>query len=299
MAKKYNYPPSIPIGQNTDPAQIAAILNNQTFNDYLTRLRLLAMSTFQWENLPDSVSERFLEQTLCFFGMSAFIDDPNLGFLALRATPGGKMNVYNEPTVVQAYSVGYSKSFKLEDVVLIRNNYLNVPTDWALQSYAYRLYDIQRTIDVNVNAQKTPVLLLCEENQRLTLKNMYMQYTGNEPAIFGFKGGVGADNFSSIPTVAPFVAKDLQELKTQIWNEATAFLGVRAMPEKRERLIPSEIDTTYDQSDANVWTMLKTRQEAADAINKKFGLNIKVNLRKQEGRQAETTMLLEGGPSDE
>ena len=45
-------------------------------------------------------------------------------------------------------------------------------------------------MDVNIQAQKTPILILAEESQRLTMQNAYMQYDGNEPFIFGNKSRV-------------------------------------------------------------------------------------------------------------
>ena len=53
--------------------------------------------------------------------------------------------------------------------------------------FAQKLYNVSRAIDVNINAQKTPLMIVCDEKQKLTMKNVYMQYEGNEPFIFANK----------------------------------------------------------------------------------------------------------------
>lgn len=49
--------------------------------------------------------------------------------------------------------------------------------------FAKRLYNLDRAIDVNANAQKTPVVIKCTQEERLTLMNLYKQWEGNEPMI--------------------------------------------------------------------------------------------------------------------
>ena len=46
----------------------SAELNNKTYIDYYDRLMELALNVFEWENLPPTVDERFLELTLYEMG---------------------------------------------------------------------------------------------------------------------------------------------------------------------------------------------------------------------------------------
>ena len=170
--------------------ELAMLINDKTMIDYLDRLRMLATSLFTWENL-DKVAgtgaSRFLEQALYDNGRACFVKDSELGYLALKVNPSDKLNVYNLPTKVNAWSIGYNKEFEFDDVVYIMNNELQKPTLSSLELFAYRLYEIERTIDINLNAQKTPVLIEGDTKTILTLKNVYMQYSGNIPFIFGNK----------------------------------------------------------------------------------------------------------------
>jgi hypothetical protein len=265
-------------------------LNILTYNDYYNRLKLLALSMFEWENVPDSVSIRFLEKALYEYGQAVFINDDSMGYMALKVIPSGELNVYENPVRYTAFSVNYNKEFDADKCVLIRNNLLNIPTDYSIQLFAMRLYEAERTIDVNIKQQKTPTLIMCDEKQRLTLKNLYAKFDGNEPVIYGDKS-LNPDSIKVLKTDAPFIALDMTEYKRGVWNEAMTFLGIKnANTSKRERLITDEVEANDEQISLSADSMLLTRKKACEAINKKYGLNISVKLRQpllQEGEEVE------------
>lgn len=264
------------------PKWESAALNDKTYLDYYYRLTELAINMFEWKNLPPSVDERFLELTLYSTGMAIFFEDEVLSYLALTTTIGGNLDVYRIPTIRRAYATnGYNRELNNENSVLIFNNFLRQPSMLAIELYARRLYEIERTIDVNVKAQKTPVLIQGTEQQRLTLKNLYMQYDGNEPFIFGDKN-LDLQGVKAISTQAPYVADKLEILKRQIWGEALTYLGIEnANTEKRERLITDEVTSNLGSVEAQRYTKLNARRQAANRINEMFGLNIEVDFRAQ------------------
>lgn len=258
----------------------SAELNNQTYIDYYERLMELALNVFEWENLPPSVDERFLELTLYEYGYCLYFNDEIIGNLALTCTIGGQLDVYRIPILRRAYAVnGYNKLCKSSDSVLIFNNYLHTPTQLTIELFARRLYEIERAIDVNVKAQKTPTAILATEQQRLTMQNLYMQYDGNEPFIFGDKN-MDLEGIKSIKTDAPFVADKLQILKHQIWNEALTFCGIEnSNADKKERLVSDEVGSNYGNIEAQRNVMLNARRQAVEKINRMFGTNINVKFR--------------------
>lgn len=258
----------------------SAELNNKTYIDYYNRLMELALNVFEWENLPPSVDERFLEMTLYEMGYCLYFNDEIIGNLALTCTIGGQLDVYRVPVMRRAYAVnGYNKICSSKDSVLIFNNYLHTPTQLTIELFARRLYEIERAIDVNVKAQKTPTLILSSEQQRLTMKNLYMQYDGNEPFIFGDKN-MDIEGIKSLKTDAPFVADKLENLKHQIWNEALTFCGIEnSNQDKKERLVSDEVGSNYGNVEAQRNVMLNTRKQAVKKINTMFGTNIDVHFR--------------------
>jgi len=256
----------------------SAVLNNRTFWAWYDRLKEIAITSFKWENLPDTIDKRFLEMQLYEKGMAVFFFDDMLeDYLALMCTISGKLNVYNIPIKRRAYATnGYKKWLNENDSVIIFNNYLHKNSVSDIELFAYRLTQIDRTIDVNIHAQKTPVLIKTTENQRLTVENVYMKYEGNQPVIVADKN-LDDKGIQVFKTDAPFVADKLTDLKVQVWNEALTYLGVSNIAfNKKERMIKDEVQRTQGGVVASRYSRLKSRQEAADMINNMFGLDISV-----------------------
>lgn len=253
----------------------SAAKNDASFMQYYNRLTELSISMFNWENLPDSVDARFMELALFSDGMTVFFKDDVLGFLCLRCMIGGRLNVYQIPEERRAYaSNGYNQPLDSSNSVIIFNNLLHTNALMEVENYALRLANLDRSIDVNSNAQKTPLLLICDEQQRLTLKNLYMKYEGNEPVIYGDKN-LNPNSIQSIQTGAPYVADKLYQLKTQIWNEALTYLGVHNINViKKERLITDEVERNQGGTIASRYSRLEARRQACKQINEMFGLDI-------------------------
>lgn len=209
---------------------LAMMINDATYIDYLDRLKMLAISLFEWENLDEIAgfgASKFLERTLYENGRACFIKDETKGFMVLKANPCDKFNIYYLPERVECFSLGYNEKYDFDDIVYIMNNLLEKPTFATLQLMAYRLFDTERTIDVNLTAQKTPVLIEGDHKTILTLKNVYMQYSGNTPFIFGNKQFDISNKLNVLKTDAPYLIDKLELHKHEIWNEALTFLRNR------------------------------------------------------------------------
>lgn len=256
---------------------LAMMINNQTYIDYLDRLKMLACSLFSWENLDEVCgfgAENFLEQSLYELGKACFVKDDEIGFQIFRAIPSDKLNNYYLPIKVTAFSIGYSKEYDLDDIVYIMNNKLQLPTVNTLQLMAYRLFDTERTIDVNLTAQKTPVLIEGDTKTILTLKQVYMQYSGNTPFIFGNKQFDISNKLNVLKTDAPYLIDKLEMHKHEIWNEALTYLGIdNANTDKKERLITDEVESNNELISYYLNCFYKTRKQACDMINEKFLTN--------------------------
>ena len=254
----------------------SAVMNNATYIQYYNRLIELSIAMFDWTGLPNTIDPRFLELTLFKYGQAVFFEDEVMGYLTLTNAVQGGFDVYGYPVASRAYSPynNYQKNLTLDDSVIIYNNYLRTPSSLDVEVFAKRLYNLDRVIDVNANAQKTPVLIKCAETQRLTMKNLYKEFDGNSPVIFG-DNGLNDANFTVLSTEAPYVADRIYQLKTQIWNEALTYLGISNINvQKKERLITDEVSRNMGGVIASRYSRLNARQNACEKINKMFGLNI-------------------------
>lgn len=256
-------------------------INDLTFTDYYYRLMLLARNVFKWENLPNGIDEKWIERFLYTDGKCMFFKDKDKGFMIAKCTPAGQLNYYDEPTMLRSYGTNYigEDLINNEECILIRNNDEMIPTHLTIQLFALRLAEITRTIDININAQKTPVIILCSDKQKLTMKNVYRQWNGFEPVIYGDKN-LDVDSIKVLNTDAPIVFDKLQIQKHDIWNECMTFLGINnANMDKRERLVDDEVQANNEQIELSASVMLKSRENAAKLINELFGTDIKVRLR--------------------
>ena len=257
------------------------ILNNLTYRQYLNRLTELAISMFEWKNLPKTVDARYLESHLFETGCMVYFKDEVIGDLCLDCIVNGRLDVYGNPLLRRAYSGynNYQKLLKYNNSVIIWNNYLHSNSILDVEMFARRLYNIDRIIDINANAQKTPVLVLGNEKQRLTLLNLYKEYDGNAPFIFGDKN-LDINALKALSTNAPYVCDKLYQLKTQIWNEALTYLGISNINiQKKERLISDEVTRNQGSTIASRYSRLESRRQAVEKINDMFGTNIEVNYR--------------------
>lgn len=268
------------MGRKAREFEESAYKNSKLYLYYFNRLKELAISMFEWKNLPSSVDPRFLELTLFNDGQCLFFKDEVMGYLTLQCTIGGQFNVYRVPTNRRAYATnGYQNNLDETNSVIIYNNMLRENTIEVVDMFAKRLYDLDSIIDVNANAQKTPVLITCDETQRLTLQNIYMQYTGNQPVIYGNKN-LDVNGIKVLKTDAPYIGQMIYELKINVWNEALSYLGISTVNNvKRERLITDEVQRNLGGTYASRYSRMNMRKEACKNINKMFGLNIDIDYR--------------------
>lgn len=294
-------------------------LNQQSYMAYLYRLEELAMSVFEWSGLPRGVDQRMLEYWLLHDGFCVFFHDDDLktgqehenapdGYAVLQAAMGGNLDMYQYPTDRRAYSVsGLNIPLDESNSVIMFNNFGRVPMYPTLSLYAQRLAEIDRTIDVNVQGQKTPKVISTKDAQRLSFENLVMDVQGNSYWVLADKS-LDLKDINVLDLSTPYVSNDLQVLKHQYWNEALTYLGVENVTtEKKERLVSDEVLSNMGDVEAQRFVRLNARKQACEEINELFGLEVDCNFRsgmyiKADGygaRQLSTTGMKDGAiPSE-
>ena len=258
--------------------------NSEVFWYNFNRLKLKAISMFEWINLPKEIDERYLELMLCQNGYVCFFKDqlvPDVDtYFALQCTLGGRFNVYNIPTVYQIYTAsGYNTRRTAEDSVIIYNNLLHSPTVPLLMYHAYNIANVERTIEINLNQLKRPYIFLVPENQRYTFIKLVNDIKNNQDVIIGNKD-LNLDNINPINTITPNNTLDLYTLKKRYYNEALTDMGINNLNvDKKERLVSDEVSSNDEDVLINRNSMLYARKMACKQINDMFGLNIDVKFR--------------------
>ena len=109
MARNLNINDNLLIRHNK---QTLALLNDDTFADYLERLMRIATSIFEWVNIPDCMDGDYLEEVLYYYGMGAVINDKVYGVINTKCSTNGYLNIYGIPTRVTCYSYEYNRTVK-------------------------------------------------------------------------------------------------------------------------------------------------------------------------------------------
>lgn len=263
---------------------VAQMANNLTFSYYYYKLMLIARSLFKWNDLPNNMDERWIEKYLFNSGKCIFYKDPDMGYMVAGLAEQGGINCYGDPTTV--YPVAENYVYRGEQLInndncyIIRNNDLMLPEFPIVRQYAFKLTNIDRTIDTNIEAQKTPTIVRCSDKQRLSLKNAINQRRDNEPVIWTADNSNITDLISTLDLNPPMVFKDLQIQKHMILNEVFTDFGINnANMDKKERMVANEVEANNEQVKASEDVMLKVREEACKQINRIFGTNISVERR--------------------
>ena len=268
----------------------SALSNDNTYFDYLRRMKMVALSMFEWK-LPKGMDARYLEKSLYYKGMASLFETPEFGFINTQCSTNGYLNIYGLPSALNCNTFNglhwYKKLFtrlgetdevinkqRKEECVLVLNDWEGVPTAFTIEQFAYRMYLAQRAADVNMSAQRTPVMVVCSDKQRLTMQNLYSQYDGNMPFIFGDKeSNINENSLKALKTDAPFICDKIIDYKKEIWNEFLQFLGVNSISiEKKERLITDEANQNNEVINLYLQSRLATRQKACEEFNELYGL---------------------------
>lgn len=288
----------------------AMLLNNATYFDYLDRVKKIALSIFEWVNLPESMDSRYLERCLYYTGAAALLHDETYGFINTKATCSNNLNIYGLPTEITAFSYSYRDVRRVynglteanadinSEAILVLNTWDMLPTAPSIELFCMRLAEAQRIIDINIKAQATPYIVMTDENERLSMINAFQQVDKNAAVIFGKRGTFESDSIKTLNTQAPYIADKVQGYKRDIWNEMLSYLGVDNIEEKAERLVSSEVSANNELVNLNLQSFYATRKLAAKQFNEKYGLEgdkaIDVKLRSDIGnlvKRVESTVV--------
>ena len=248
-------------------------------------LRQLYSSVFRWNNTPKEIDMLVVERWLMDIGHVAFFKDTELNeYIILPFTYAGKLDVYGNPVDITVYgSNGYHRVLKRGEYVPIYDNLLKVTNARILETYASRMAEIDRVIDVNISAQKTPVLIEGDSDTIDSVKIAYNQFHQNEPVIVSNKGALQS-TLSVYKTDAPIVFPQLQVQKKDMLDEILAFVGILNVGRyKSQHMIRSEVLAVNGLGFAERTVRNDPRDIAANNINDMFGLDISVEYSSDHG----------------
>ncbi len=263
-------------------ANLTDLLNDLTFKVLFNKFELLCLNEYKWGgDLPAWILERHIEKPLFERGMACFFEDPNQSYMCLEVTNGGHYNYHGDPTDYRVTGHGYQRYLTKDKCVIIENNKLRLPTREFVMFYVNKLAEAERTMDVNVKANKTPVMVLCDDKDVLSFKRIFQMVDGNVPAVFADKS-LNIEAINALDLKAKFLGNELMDYKRSVENELLTFLGYNnPAVDKKERTIVDEVNANNQIIDGFLDLGLEARQRACEDIRKMYGLNITVERRQQ------------------
>lgn len=240
--------------------------------------QMLALNRYRWENLPNGIESRYIEEMLYDNGECAMFDHPDLGLCVLRSSSRENLNIYGEPTKLSLTGFNEHRTVMMDECVRIMNNDLALPTLPNIVYYARRMAEIDDIIMQNLRQQRVPYLFATDENNAFSMKALYDRIYQGEPAIFIDKEMLKGEpeNIMVIPTVAPYLVDKLQIQKQEMERELLTFLGINNTLEKKERLLQDETNSNNQFIKMSSDIGFKQRQLACQQMNEMFGLNVSV-----------------------
>lgn len=255
-------------------------LNKLYYDYYFQAIQEYAISSFKYENMPDTCDVRFLEMAFFKKGAAVFFQEDVTGdFLTLIAVGGSSLDMYGN--WARYYGKGAatyrSRDLTPADSVLMFNN-MNHTGGWMIaDKFARELSEIDRTISVNLRNTRQPKLILCDQNQKESMKQLIMQVDGGYNNIFADKT-FDLEAIRVLDTGAPYLVDKLQEEKKEKWSECMERLGIPSNTvNKKERFVTDEILVSQGGTISARNSRLFERQKACDKINEMFGLDLTVD----------------------
>lgn len=266
------------------------IENWEIYNFYRNRLETLALSQFEWHNLPDTCDPWYFEKQLLYKGTACFFKPKGIDDIySLSFNVDGGFDGYGYPANIRPINFK-GELFETDDYVLLYDNMKKETILPFIDLYARKLYECDMTIRSNLSMQNTPYIIPTTKNMALSIKNIMMRVFGFERALV-----VKNNELNFMKEVQPldlrvdFKGNEMMDLKESIWSEALHILGIAPSKTKKERLITGELMMDRQEDIVSIQSRLLQRCRFCDKINEKWGLNVTVNLTMFEDNVEELT----------
>ena len=285
MGKKYNTFKDIILNKwgllsrNKSDVQVGRL---SIYRDYYFRLyKKMVTAMFTWENLPNGISQRFIEDKLFNNGFVIFYKSKT-GALVVSEATQNELNHYEEPISYQINSLNSvltGEIVQANKCVAIWNNLFCSGNIATCYFFANRLAGILSTFDTNLEQLKNPYVISCPESQKITAQQMFKQKEEGVPYIFTSDDINNMVKINLLDTNVKNHTKDLEDIVHAVESDALTAFGIDSINVfKRERLTQGESNQNNEQIQLNRYSMQTAREKACEEINSMFGTNISVKV---------------------
>lgn len=257
--------------------------NLLTYDQVMANARLLATSRFKWQSKDvqpkDRLSE-FIEMLLYLKGQCALFKDTD-GWKVRCCVPSGGLDEYGQPESFNLtdYNGTHMVTVKNDDerFIWIKNNAACIPTIFWIVKYCNRVAKIERTMDLNIDAQKTPFMIETSPEIHLSIQNIFKEIRQMDEVVYvDQKTGI-KDNVQVLKLDAPYLVDKLYTQKQNEFNDLLNFLGINTVKEKTAHILYKEATATDELTDSYLDMFSAPRIKALE-IAKERGLEISLSI---------------------
>lgn len=259
------------------------------YRHYMERLLNIVLAQFDWKRLPDTVDRWYLEMCLAFYGTAAMYKAKDTDLLFASNYTAQGLTMYGYPAhirgvtnggydIVTGMSTGGTIDVEPGEFVVLYDTMTRTPLWKTLDIYAKMLTKVSLAIDLNLQQQYRPYILVGNTDNkalRKTFETFLDGVAAYEPALFST---MDPDDIKTIDLNVPYKGMELEQQRQAIWTDAMSELGITIGTTKKERMLGDEIATNREADLSQLNSRLKNRKEFAEKINEKFDLDVEVEL---------------------
>jgi hypothetical protein len=245
---------------------------------YIKDILNTKVSMFRYEGLPEGLTTEIIERDLMFRNRLCLYKSIPLGKIVVcKYVPCGLFDENWKPTKVDLIAINgatIAQNVPFEDVVLLRDNTMDIIPFICIDEYIDRINSIEKTIEVMSVVLRLPLLFTGDKAQVATLKATMKKVLNFEPVAIADKQL--KECLTQFDIKVPYSPLDLYELKMKYRNECLSSLGIYYVDVKRERIVTAEIISQNDFVDYIYQDAKNERERAVREMNEKWGCKAKL-----------------------
>ena len=301
-------------------SQGVAVASNHTiyYDKYRQLINKLIMNRIEWVGLPDTVDPRWLEVTLAQYGNAIFYDGTSTSagkeeafvraskedaiFLVSKVVQQGSPDVYGNFNDYRAIGFNFNYQIPHGEGVVIWNSTTRENSWMIMNSFAQDLAEIDSIAKLNRKQQRFAKIIAADESAINDAERVLKKVDQGEPVIMGLKSLTDKVTAATLDLSVPYLQADFHKDRESLMAELFTYLGIKNVGrEKSTYMNYSETDLSNDAIARVREDLLSPRKQAAEEINRKWGLNVDVRWKEEEVTKQDSgqTENIEEGQADE
>lgn len=244
---------------------------------FLARLQ----SMFKYENLPETIPQKWLENYLMCNGHCGIIRAEDGLLYAVQGALGGECDEYYVPkiyTVANPYLKTKNMYVRNEDVIVIFNDVYIQGVLPLLNRYCMQLVENDITLNIaDILSRATLIMSATDDKTKASAELFIKRLRDGDLSVIAEKSFVEnslhINQFREVTDTLTNLIEYHQYIKASLFNE----LGLNSNYNmKRESINSNESQLNDDMLHPLIDDMLKCRKEGIEKVNEMFGTNITV-----------------------